>query len=375
MLAGYAAAPALGRFADEAVARRFGVMLWLAVLIAVLMMAQLMLSHFAHLDYFELAEMQESALRIELIGLVQGPSRVDHLDDPRFADNASLVRESLFTNTRALEAVLQMAGLVVQTALTVAILIGLDPLLALLPLFAVPPVWAARRAQDVLEHRRDRTAADLRLCKHLIELSTSAVSVKELRIFGAERTLLDWQELAWQRITREMWRGQALGAVKRSAGQLVFCFGYGGALLLIVRQAVTGHATIGDLILVITLAVQVSVQISGALQLLALLQSAGRSAARIELMRSLGHRTDDQAGSMAAGQLRAQQPSDGTGRRGAPGGTRPRPVPDRLVQGISLDQVSFSYPGSAPVLSDVSLDIPAGRTVAIVGDNGAGKST
>jgi ATP-binding cassette, subfamily B, bacterial len=360
MLAGYAAAPfaalAFGRFADAALAHRFGVMPPLAVLIAVLMLAQLMLSHFAHLDYFELAEMQESALRIELIDLVQGPPGIAHLDDARFADNASLVRESLFANTQALEAVLQLAGLTVQTVLTVAILISLSPLLALLPLFAVPPVWAARSAQDALEQARDRTAADLRLSEHLLQLSTSAASVKELRVFGAESALLRRQELAWQLISRHIWRGQALGAVRRSAGQLVFCLGYGGALFLIVGQAVTGHATIGDLILVITLAVQVSVQISAALQLLTLLQSAGRSAARIELMRTLAHGGD-------AGGSSARE------------GHRPRPVPGRLAHGITLDRVSFAYPGSPHILIDVSLHIPAGSTLAIVGDNGAGKST
>ena len=51
-------------------------------------------------------------------------------------------------------------------------------------------------------------------------------------------------------------------------------------------------------------------------------------------------------------------------------------MPRRLDQGIRLEDVSFSYPGSAePVLSGVCLDIPAGQTLALVGENGAGKST
>src|SRR5207244_9808772 len=52
------------------------------------------------------------------------------------------------------------------------------------------------------------------------------------------------------------------------------------------------------------------------------------------------------------------------------------PVPRRLTRGITLDHVSFAYPGADRlVLNDVSLDLPAGSVVAIVGQNGAGKST
>ena len=42
---------------------------------------------------------------------------------------------------------------------------------------------------------------------------------------------------------------------------------------------------------------------------------------------------------------------------------------------VALDRVSFTYPNGAPALLDVTLDIPAGETVALVGPSGAGKST
>ena len=52
------------------------------------------------------------------------------------------------------------------------------------------------------------------------------------------------------------------------------------------------------------------------------------------------------------------------------------PVPRRLHKGITFAHVSFSYPGSeALVLDDVSFEIPAGASVALVGENGAGKTT
>jgi subfamily B ATP-binding cassette protein MsbA len=42
---------------------------------------------------------------------------------------------------------------------------------------------------------------------------------------------------------------------------------------------------------------------------------------------------------------------------------------------IVFENVSFAYESGEPVLSDVSLTVPAGKTVALVGPSGAGKST
>lgn len=60
------------------------------------------------------------------------------------------------------------------------------------------------------------------------------------------------------------------------------------------------------------------------------------------------------------------EPESGNG----PG--RRRHVPQGAV---SLEAVSFAYPGGPPVLADITLDIPAGSFVAIVGASGSGKST
>jgi ATP-binding cassette subfamily B protein len=356
MLAGYLAAPlatlALSRFADDALAHQAGATLWLAAVIAVLLVLQVMTGHFAHLDYFELGELQEERLRAELIDLVNLPPGIEHLDSPSFANTLGLVRESLFASTRTLESVLQLTGLLVQTAVTAAILINLSPWLAFLPFAAIPPVLFARKAQAVSEAAREQAADDIRRNMHTVELATSHGPVSELRIFGAADELVRRQEAAWTGITENMWRGQAAAAAWRSSGQIFFALGYGMAIFLMVRRAATGQATIGDMVLVITLAVQVSAQLTGALQLMSMLQAAGHTVARVESLRA------------ASGGVRAVPPA----------GTRR--APDRFCHGITLDHVSFRYPGSAEaVLRDVSLFIPAGSTLALVGENGAGKST
>ena len=55
---------------------------------------------------------------------------------------------------------------------------------------------------------------------------------------------------------------------------------------------------------------------------------------------------------------------------------KPDAKPLRLERGeIHLDGVTFGYIKGTPALSDVTIHVPAGKTVALVGPSGAGKST
>jgi ATP-binding cassette, subfamily B, bacterial len=50
--------------------------------------------------------------------------------------------------------------------------------------------------------------------------------------------------------------------------------------------------------------------------------------------------------------------------------------PARITGHVQLDNVSFSYPGAdRPAVGGVDLDIPAGTTLALVGETGSGKTT
>jgi ATP-binding cassette subfamily B protein len=52
------------------------------------------------------------------------------------------------------------------------------------------------------------------------------------------------------------------------------------------------------------------------------------------------------------------------------------PLPLEIIRGeVNLDNISFAYDSRQPVIKNLSLHIPAGNTIAIVGSTGSGKST
>ncbi len=349
MLAGFLSTPFIGLLlkglTDQAVAGNVGGATRYALATAVLLVFELVLSNLAHVYYFELGEKMGVALDEELADRVNGVKDLQHFDDPDYADTLTLVRQDIMQTRNGLESVLHLGALLLRAAVTTALLAWVDPWLALLPVAAVPAVLVSRRAQLRVNRAREKTAQAARFTQHLVELASSADSVKEIRLFGAEGFLRRRQETTWQATTRELWRAQMAGAALRAGGQVLFTLAYGCALLIVLL----GRPTAGEFVLVVTLAAQIGAQVSSMLGLMGTFQIAGRFVDRLDLL---------------------------TMTVALPLLTRPRqaaaPGPPR---GIVLDRVSFAYPGGPPILRDISLTMAFGSTVAVVGENGAGKST
>ncbi len=90
-----------------------------------------------------------------------------------------------------------------------------------------------------------------------------------------------------------------------------------------------------------------------------------------EPIRDLGFRWNNLQMTMASGERIFQLLDTSPNLREAP-----LPVPMPHMRGdITLDRVSFHYHPDTPVLRDMSLHVPAGQSVAIVGPTGAGKTT
>ena len=345
------AAVGLRNIVDDALAGEARTAVLWAVIVAVLAIIALTAEHFAHIFYFKTAEDMAALIEREVGKLSNGSVGLEHHERADYADRVAYVRrEADRASWGTVSTLYGGVAIVVALAVTGALLATLSPWLLLLPFAAIPPLLLGRKAEAVAKAGRTAGAPATRQANHLFGLLADAGPVKEVRTCGLENEVRRRQQESWETASRFEMRGEYRAAWLRAAGQIFFAVAYVGATLLVLRDAVQGHATVGSVLMVITLAAQVNQQVTAAVTMLQGLQRTSSMFAEIRWMRGA---VADQVGA---------EPD--------------KQVPDSLHDGITLSDVTFTYPGTAePVLEHVNLHIPAGSTVAIVGENGAGKST
>ncbi|MFF3115200.1 ABC transporter ATP-binding protein [Kitasatospora sp. NPDC057904] len=354
MMAGAVAAPLLAAFlglmTDAVVQGRGGTAGGYGIVVAILAVVTLSFGNFAHVAYFELAELAEQHFVEDLITLSNGSEGIEHHERSDYADLVTVLQPESRRFPNAFQALFSLFGLILAVVFTAVLLARLNPLLLLLPLAAVPPLIAGRKAEAVTDRARTATAEPTRIALNLFRLSANARFAGELRVFRMSDELRRRHAELWDTTSRGLWRANTRAAAVRAGGQTVFGLAYMGAMILVIREAISGRHGVGDVVLVISLATQVNRQVASAVNLLGDLQRMTGTLRRMDTMRDVVTRADAPAA------------------RQAP--------PERFTRGIRLDDVDFAYPGTdAPALSGVSLALPAGSTVAVIGENGAGKST
>jgi ATP-binding cassette subfamily B protein len=338
-------------FIDASLARDGTLAAVAAVCIAAAWIAQLTFWHFGYRFYFDLLDMNTMSFDEELMRLVSGPVGIAHAERPAFADKVEMLRHDARDFYWAFTVIVNGFGVALQLALTGVILGWLAPGLLVVPVFAVPALFAGRWAQHITDRQREQTTERSRQCRYLLELFASPGAAREIRSFGLQSAFRDRASRLWSQRSAELWHAEAKGMALRIAGQVIFCVGYMAALLLLVTRAVAGHESIGDVLLAVALTAQVNMQITRALRVLVSFQRLTGGISRFVSLRS------EVRGSAAA-------PSAVV----AP--------PQRLQHGIEFRAVTFTYPGAdRPVLSEVSLFLPASSVFGLVGENGSGKST
>jgi len=354
MVTGGAAAPlmtlVLRDGINDAVAGHVGGAVTAGALIGLLAVCAVILQHFAYAPYAEASELAVIEMDSEMVEMVGGSPGLEHLERTDYADEIALLRRELGQFHDALVGLMALLSLVVSFVITAWLLTSVSAWLLLLPVVAVVPMFTTHRAQQVQNHARERSATVSRQAKNLFELGTSAGPAKEIRVFRLQDEFRRRHRELWHEEGRVLARGELVSASVEAVGQLVFSVAYVGAVLLALRQTITGHGSIGSVVLVITLATQVNRQVNSALGMFRNLQRMALGMERLRWLRKL---------------IAAQQPPPADAA-----------LPEVITSGITLRDASFTYPGTEKMsLTDVNLTLPAGAIVAIVGENGAGKTT
>lgn len=287
-----------------------------------------------------------------IMALTTGIAGLAHFELPDFLRELDLLRADRPIFGHMVNATYRLFRAVIQVAGTSVVLARLDPVLVLLPGLGVASFLAVKRTHDLEQAAREATAEASRLKNHLYGLATSAAAGKELRIFHTGHELLTRRhDTAWRHVvgaqTRALWKGLAYKLI----GSLLFVVGYVGSIVLVLGHAVRGDATPGDVLLVITIAAQtnslITAVVSDSSYVLRAVKSARRYLWLVDHAEATRLDVPDQA-----------------------------QIPSRLHQGIAFDNVSFRYPGTeTPVLRNISLHLPASSVIALVGENGTGKTT
>jgi ATP-binding cassette, subfamily B, bacterial len=299
-----------------------------------------------------LRERTSLTVQSRLAHVTAGIPGIEHFERPEYLKEMDLLREQHERLAWVHQSAVVMLGLAVQLTLTLALLAVIHPLLLLMPLMGIPALILSARAQRGFTRVWEEVAEPRRLEWHLYRLATQAEAGKEVRIFGLADELLRRHRQV-RREVDHLEDGACFGFVKLTTlGWLVFALAYAGAISFVVDRASRGEATIGDVVLTITLAAQLHGQISWLVGEFVWMLQALKTAERFAWLLEYAQTAD-------------RAPADDVI---AP--------PGALQHGIDVEAVSFRYPGTdRDVLTDVNLHLPAGSTIAIVGENGAGKTT
>jgi len=296
---------------------------------------------------------------------INAVSGVDHLERPAYLTELDLLQQNLRLLGNGPRQILSVIQVLLRTAGIVVILAVIFPPLAALPLSAIAPVAGERLSVWLRQRSDERLAPERRLANELFELATSAGPAKELRVFGAAGPIRDRHRALARQVNSGTTRAAVLGGVLGAAGWLVFAGGFVAGIAAVVVRAAYGTATVGEVVLAVTLIQRAQLQVGQAAAAIGQLLTTTRTARRLRWLEDYAAADGDR--------LRA----DRAGQTAAPGspGSLPSP-PAALSHGITLRGVSFGYPqDGSTVLDGIDLHLPAGAAVALVGENGAGKTT
>ena len=290
-------------------------------------------------------------------------SGVDHLERHAYLTELDLLQQNLRLLGNAPRQILLVIQVLVRTLGIVVILAVIYPLLGVLPLAALFPVTGERLSVWLRQRSDERLAADRRLANELFELATSAGPAKELRVFGVSGPLRDRHRELSRRVFSGTARASVLGGLCGAAGWLLFAGAFVAGIAVVVVRAADGTASVGAVVLAVTLVQRAQLQVGQAAAAIGQLLTTARTARRLLWLED--YAAADRAGQAAA---RGLPPAGAAGGPGLP--------PAVLRRGITLREVSFGYPPDGGlVLDGVDVHLPAGAAVALVGENGAGKTT
>ncbi|HEY0518759.1 MAG TPA: ABC transporter ATP-binding protein, partial [Ilumatobacteraceae bacterium] len=287
------------------------------------------------------------ALESHVAHLQASVPTIEHHERPEYLDRLAMLRDQVFALDHMFMSLFSTLGWLFRLAITAVLLGSIHPALVLLLLFALPAFWVSTWRPAVERRVEESVIANNRLARHLFVLGTTAPPAKEVRVTNTGDWLVRERRAAWQRYYDPVSKVRWVTAAWHTAAWALFSGAYVAAVVYVATGLDRG---VGDVVLVLAAGTRLARYVGATAGELGFLRGFWLdSSRRLTWLEDYAAAIDSSATASA---------------------------PETLKDGITFDHVSFRYPGTDHlVLDDITLRLPAGAVVAIVGENGAGKST
>ncbi|HEY3317576.1 MAG TPA: ABC transporter ATP-binding protein [Coriobacteriia bacterium] len=271
-----------------------------------------------------------------------------YFDDHARGDILSRVTNDIDNIAQTLQQALTQITTAVLTVLGVLVMMLLiSPLLAFISLLAVPlsvvvTMQIAKRSQKQFAAQWKHTGT---LNGHIEETHTGRNIVK---VFGREKDVQERFDEENEKLFEASFKAQFISGIIQPSMNFISNLNYVAIAVIGGLRVASGTMSLGDVQAFIQYTRAFTWPITQLASIANVMQSAVASAERVfELLDEAEEEPDTEA-----------------------------PVRLEKVAGhITLDDVSFRYKADEPLIQDLCLDVQPGRTVAIVGPTGAGKTT
>ena len=199
------------------------------------------------------------------------------------------------------------------------------------------------------QFRKEMNALDSTAHSRAID---SLLNYETVKYFNNEAFEARRYDESLQRLRRAAIKSQTTLSVLNTGQQLIIAVALVAMLLRATYGVVDGRMTLGDLVMVNAFMIQLYIPLNF---LGVIYREIKQSLTDLEKMFALMEREREIA-----------DRADATDLQWPPAGDMP---------GVAFDHVGFAYDPARPILHDISFQIPAGKTVAVVGPSGSGKST